>query len=327
MDSMLQRLGLKEGEAIVHPWINKALEKAQQKVEARNFEMRKNILKFDDVMNDQRKVIFEQRIELMHKDEVSETVGDMRRETVQQLVAEHIPANAYAEQWDAQGLQDGVKGVLNLELPIVDWAKEEGIADEEILERLTAKADAAAARKAAELGPDLMRQVEKGVLLQTLDQLWREHLLMLEHLRQAVGLRGYAQRDPLNEYKSESFTLFEAMLSRLRLAVTEQLMHIQLAPSQGYEMPMEDLPEMRAIHIDPLTGEDEFEMAEAATGTDGPLGRKLSRSGNPGPARSRNVAAAVNPNDPSSWGKVARNAACPCGSGKKFKHCHGALVA
>ncbi len=328
MDGMLRRLGLEEGEAIIHPWINRALEKAQQKVEARNFEMRKNILKFDDVMNDQRKVIFEQRIDLMHKNEVSETIADMRRETVEHLVSEHIPANAYAEQWDSQGLQDGVKGMLGLDLPIVEWAKEEGIADDEIRERLTEKADAAAARKAAELGPDLMRQVEKGVLLQTLDQLWREHLIMLEHLRQAVGLRGYAQRDPLNEYKSESFTLFEDMLSRLRMAVTEQLMHIQLAPNQSFEMQAEELPEMHASHVNPLTGEDEFELAEAATGTDGPAPRKARRGGGgPAQVRSRNAAATADPNDPSSWGKVARNASCPCGSGKKFKHCHGALVA
>ncbi len=281
MDGMLRRLGLQEGEAIIHPWINRALEKAQQKVEARNFEMRKNILKYDDVMNDQRKVIFEQRIELMHKDEVGETVADMRRETVEELVATHIPANAYAEQWDVQGLQSAVQNTFGLDLPVIDWAKEEGIADQEIRERITEKVDAAAARKAAELGPDLMRQIEKGVLLQTLDQLWREHLIMLEHLRQAVGLRGYAQRDPLNEYKSESFTLFEAMLARLRLVVTEQLMHVQLAPNQGFASDMDDLPEMHGSHVNPMTGEDEFEMAEAATGTDGPLARK-SRTGNCG---------------------------------------------
>ncbi len=328
MDGMLRRLGLQEGEAIIHPWINRALEKAQQKVEARNFEMRKNILKYDDVMNDQRKVIFEQRIELMHKDEVSETVVDMRHETVEQLVSEHIPPNAYAEQWDTAGLQEAVKSVLSLDLPIVEWAKEEGIADQEIRERLVDKVDAAAARKAAEFGPELMRQVEKGILLQTLDQLWREHLIMLEHLRQAVGLRGYAQRDPLNEYKSEAFALFANMLARLRMAVTEQLMHIQLAPNQGYEMEPEELPEMHISHLDPLTGEDEFEFPEVATGTDGPLPRKGGRGGGGAvPIRSRSKAASVDPNDPSTWGKVSRNAPCPCGSGKKFKHCHGALVA
>ncbi|MGB0087352.1 MAG: preprotein translocase subunit SecA [Rhodomicrobiaceae bacterium] len=327
MDGMLRRLGLQEGEAIIHPWINRALEKAQQKVEARNFEMRKNILKYDDVMNDQRKVIFEQRIELMHKDEVSETIAGMRHETVDQLVSDHVPPNAYAEQWDTAGLQEAAKAVLALDLPIVDWAKEEGIADQEIRERLIGKADAAAARKAAEFGPELMRQVEKGILLQILDQLWREHIIMLEHLRQAVGLRGYAQRDPLNEYKSEAFALFGTMLSRLRTAVTEQLMHIQLAPNQSFEMQAEELPEMRPSHVDPLTGEDEFEFVEAATGTDGPLPRKGGRGGGGVPVRSRSKAAAVDPNNPATWGKVSRNAPCPCGSGKKFKHCHGALVA
>jgi preprotein translocase subunit SecA len=328
MDSMLRRLGLEEGEAIIHPWINRALEKAQEKVEARNFEMRKNILKYDDVMNDQRKVIFEQRIELMHNQDVNETVADMRRETVEQIVSVHIPPNAYAEQWDAQGLQEGVKGIFNLDLPVVEWSKEEGIADQEIRERLIEKTDAAAARKTVEFGRDLMRQVEKGVLLQTLDQLWREHLLMLEHLRQAVGLRGYGQRDPLNEYKSESFALFESMLTRLRMAVTEQLSHIQLAPNQDFEMEVEELPEMRLSHVDPLTGEDEFELAEAAIGTDGPLpGRSPGRGNGPAPLRTRSKKAAVDPNDQSTWGKVPRNAPCPCGSGKKFKHCHGALVA
>jgi preprotein translocase subunit SecA len=252
----------------------------------------------------------------------------MRHETVEHLVSEHVPPNAYAEQWDTAGLQEAVKNVLALDLPIMEWAREEGIADQEIRERLVEKADAAAARKAAELGPDLMRQVEKGILLQTLDHLWREHIIMLEHLRQAVGLRGYAQRDPLNEYKSEAFALFENMLSRLRMSVTEQLMHIQLAPNQSFEIQPEELPEMHVSHLDPLTGEDELDFAEAAaTGTDGPLARKAGRGSGGSPLRSRNKAAEVDPKDPGTWGKVSRNAPCPCGSGKKFKHCHGALVA
>jgi preprotein translocase subunit SecA len=294
--------------------------------------MRKNILKFDDVMNDQRKVIFEQRIELMHKDEVGETVADMRREIVDELVADHIPPNAYAEQWDAGGLQEAAKEVFNLDLPIADWAKEEGIADEEIRERLLNAADAAAAKKAAEFGPELMRHIEKEVLLRTLDMLWREHIINLEHLRQGVGLRGYAQRDPLNEYKSESFTLFDNMLSRLRMAVTEQLAHVQLTSNADFDMESAELPEMHAHHIDPLTGEDDFVVeAEQATGTDG---RALSaRKGGAQakkqqPVRNvKNGGGAVDPKDKSTWGKVARNAPCPCGSGKKFKHCHGALVA
>jgi preprotein translocase subunit SecA len=326
MDTVLRRLGLQEGEAIIHPWINKALEKAQQKVEARNFDARKNVLKFDDVMNDQRKVIFEQRIELMHKEEVGETVASMRHEVIDELVTEHIPPNAYAEQWDAEGLKEAVKDTFGLDLPIPDWAKEEGIADEEIRERLLNAADSAAARKVAEIGPELMRHVEKEVLLRTLDMLWREHIINLEHLRQGVGLRGYAQRDPLNEYKSESFTMFESMLSRLRTATTEQLMHIQLAPNTTFEMESPELPEMYAHHVDPMTGEDDFMLEEQqATGTDG---RLASRQGGAKrqPARKAAAAAAVDPNDTSTWGKVSRNAPCPCGSGKKFKHCHGALV-
>ncbi len=323
MDGVLRRLGLEEGEAIIHPWINRALEKAQQKVEARNFDMRKNILKFDDVMNDQRKVIFEQRIDLMHKDDVSDIVADMRHEVVEDIVAGHIPPHAYAEQWDTEGLQTAVQEIFNLDLPIAEWAKEEGIADQEIRHRLQEKVDAAAARKVAELGPEIMRQAEKAVLLQTLDHLWREHLIMLEHLRQAVGLRGYAQRDPLNEYKSEGFTLFESMLSRLRFATTEHLMHVQLAPDEEFSMEMEELPEMHAHHVDPLTGEDEFEMAGAGAASGRARANGRARSA---PVRSRNAAASRDPNNPETWGKVARNAACPCGSGKKYKHCHGAFV-
>jgi preprotein translocase subunit SecA len=302
------------------------LEKAQQKVEARNFDMRKNVLKFDDVMTDQRKVIFEQRIELMHKDEVGETVADMRREVVEEFVREHIPENAYAEQWDTEGLQQAVKDVFGIDAPVPDWAKEEGIADEEIRERLENLVDAAAAKKAAEIGPELMRHIEKEVLLRTLDMLWREHIINLEQLRQGVGLRGYAQRDPLNEYKSESFTLFESMLSRLRTAVTEQLSHVELAPNAQFELEAPELPEMFAHHLDPLTGEDDFLLEEQQGG--GIAARKGNGKGGAKSQTVRNPKAAANvdPNDKSTWGKVARNAACPCGSGKKFKHCHGALV-
>jgi preprotein translocase subunit SecA len=259
----------------------------------------------------------------------------MRRETVDELVSEHIPANAYAEQWDTAGLQEAVKETFGLDLPVTDWAKEEGIADQEISQRLLNAADAAAARKAAEIGPDLMRHVEKEVLLRTLDMLWREHIINLEHLRQGVGLRGYAQRDPLNEYKSESFTLFESMLARLRVAVTEQLMHIQLAPQAHLDMDMPELPQMHAHHFNPMTGEDDFQLEEQqATGTDGPMpGRKAGAQARGGdgapkrqPVRKAKAAAAVDPNDTATWGKVARNAPCPCGSGKKFKHCHGTLV-
>src|SRR5437588_5741431 len=228
LDGMLQKLGLKENEAIVHPWINKALEKAQQKVEARNFDLRKNILKFDNVMNDQRKVIFDQRIELMQDENVAGTVADMRHSVVDDLVAKHVPENAYPEQWDTPGLKEELQRVLGLELLVDEWAKEEGIAGEELLHRIERRGDEHMAGKVAQWGPDVMRYVEKSILLTTLDHLWREHLLMLEHLRQVVGLRGYGQRDPLNEYKSESFHLFETMIQHLRAAVTGHLMRVEV---------------------------------------------------------------------------------------------------
>ncbi|MCR9285695.1 MAG: preprotein translocase subunit SecA [Rhodobacteraceae bacterium] len=303
MDSMLQKLGLEEGEAIIHPWINKALEKAQQKVEARNFDIRKNLLKFDDVMNDQRKVVFDQRIELMDSEAIQDAVSDMRHDVIDDLVSAHIPERAYPEQWDTEGLQEEVRKYLNLDLPIKDWAAEEGIADEEVKDRLRKAADAGMAQKVAKYSPDIMRQVEKAVLLQTLDNLWREHLANLDHLRSVVGFRGYAQRDPLQEYKTEAFTLFESMLTQLRQMTTAQLMRVELVTEQAPQMPAE--PEMHAHHINPLTGEDEMAMADAQL---------------PVPPAQRD------PEDPATWGKVGRNEACPCGSGKKFKHCHGVLV-
>ena len=208
LDSMLQRLGLQEGEAIIHPWINKALEKAQQKVEARNFDIRKNLLKFDNVQNDQRKVIFDQRVELMKSDSVAEMVADMRHDFIDDIVAKHVPEHAYAEQWDVAGLKEELKRVLDVDLPVEEWAKEEGIADEELLTRIEQRVDEHMAAKVAQWGPDVMRYVEKTILLQTLDHLWREHLIMLDHLRQVIGLRGYGQRDPLQEYKSEAFGLY-----------------------------------------------------------------------------------------------------------------------
>ena len=260
MDGMLQKLGLKEDEAIVHPWINKALERAQAKVEAHNFDIRKNLLKYDNVMNDQRKVVFEQRIELMKDEHVGETVRDMRHEVVDELVAKFIPERAYAEQWNVEELAEAARAQLNLDLPIQDWAKEEGIADEEIRERITNAADELMARKASRFGPELMRAVEKQVLLQTLDHLWREHLATLDHLRSVIGFRGYAQRDPLNEYKTEGFELFQTLLAGLRRAVTGQLAHIELQQRPPAAAP---LPIGEAHHIDPLTGEDEMALADA----------------------------------------------------------------
>jgi preprotein translocase subunit SecA len=308
LDGMLTKLGLKEGEAIIHPWINKALEKAQQKVEARNFDLRKNILKYDDVANDQRKVIFDQRIDLMKDEQVAETVSDMRHALIDEMVSKHIPENAYPEQWDVAGLHDAVKHILNLDLPVQDWAKEEGIADEEVLDRITKRADEHMAAKIAQYGPEVMRYVEKSILLQTLDHLWREHLVMLEHLRQVVGLRGYAQRDPLNEYKSEAFQLFEAMIANMREGVTAQLMRVEVVQAPPEDQ-AQQLPYMEAHKIDPFTGEDEMAYADAT----------LSPEGNGGAQR----AIDRDPKNPATWGKVGRNEACPCGSGKKYKHCHG----
>ncbi|AWI58495.1 preprotein translocase subunit SecA [Sinorhizobium fredii] len=299
MDGMLQKLGLKEGEAIVHPWINKALERAQKKVEARNFDIRKNLLKYDDVLNDQRKVIFEQRLELMDAESVTETVTDMRNEVIEDIVSKRIPERAYAEQWDVAGLKADVQQYLNLDLPITDWAAEEGIAEDDILERVTTAADKAAADRAERFGPEIMQYVERSVVLQTLDHLWREHIVNLDHLRSVIGFRGYAQRDPLQEYKSEAFELFQALLVNLRQAVSAQLMRVELVRETPQEP--QPLPPMQGHHIDPLTGEDDF--AEAPLLAIAPADR--------------------NPAEPSSWGKVARNEPCPCGSGKKYKHCHG----
>jgi len=322
MDGVLRTLGLKEGEAIIHPWMNKSLEMAQRKVEARNFDIRKQILKYDDVMNDQRKVIYDQRIEIMGMDDVSETVTGMRHEVIDELVKRHIPENAYAEQWDAEGLQNEVKNIFGLDLPIVEWAAEEGIADQEIRERLIEAADAKAAKKAADIGPDMFRQIEKMVLLQTLDHLWREHLVTLEHLRQVIGFRAYGQRDPLNEYKSEAFVLFQGMLARLREAVTGQLMHVELAsPDDQSLLEPVELPPMEAHHMDPTTGLDEFAMADAALAAE-----EMAYANGPdrrAPLQTRRSAEQVDPSDPATWGKVSRNAPCPCGSGKKYKHCHG----
>ena len=332
LDGMLTKLGLKENEAIIHPWINKALEKAQQKVEARNFDIRKNILKYDDVMNHQRKVIFDQRIEWMKDAAAAEVVADMRHNAIDDLVAKHVPENAYPEQWDTVGLKEELNRVLGLDLPADEWAKEEGIADEEIFARVERRADEHMAAKVAQWGSDVIRYVEKSILLQTLDHLWREHLVMLDHLRQVIGLRGYGQRDPLNEYKAEAFSLFEAMSQNLREAVTAQLMRVEILP-QPPEQQMMPLPAMEAHKIDPTTGEDEMALAMAGAETlarhgIGPAagGASVGSAAGAAAAAARNApvpAAERNPQDPTSWGKVGRNEACPCGSGKKFKHCHG----
>ncbi|WP_269931153.1 preprotein translocase subunit SecA [Aminobacter sp. HY435] len=310
MDGMLQKLGLKEDEAIIHPWINKALEKAQKKVEARNFDIRKNLLKYDDVSNDQRKVVFEQRIELMDATSLTDIVGEMRQDVIEDLVAKHIPENAYAEQWDVTGLKEGVIQYLNLDLPVEQWAKEEGIAEEEVRERITAEVNKAAADRAERFGPEVMTYVERSVVLQTIDHLWREHLVNLDHLRSVVGFRGYAQRDPLNEYKGEAFELFQAMLGNLRQAVVSQLMRVELV-RQAAEAPLPEAPEMHGHHIDGTTGEDDFGEGSSVSLLE----------------EARVVAEEDrDPNDPATWGRIGRNEPCPCGSGKKYKHCHGTFA-
>ena len=311
MDGMLQKLGLKEGEAIIHPWINKALEKAQKKVEARNFDMRKNVLKYDDVANDQRKVIFEQRLELMDGTNLSETVAEMRHDVIEEIVAKAIPENAYAEQWDVAGLKEAVRQYLNLDLPIDEWAKEEGIAEDNILERITAAADAAAKDRAERFGPDVMNYVERSIVLQTLDHLWRDHIVNLDHLRSVVGFRGYGQRDPLQEYKQEAFELFQAMLANLRQAVTAQLMRVELV-REAADAPPPQAPDAFGSHIDGTTGEDDFGEGQAMTA--------VLEQTRVVPPNERD------PSNPSTWGKVGRNEPCPCGSGKKYKHCHGAFA-
>jgi preprotein translocase subunit SecA len=318
MDAMLKTLGLKEDEAIVHRWINKALEKAQQKVEARNFDIRKNILKFDNVMNDQRKVIFEDRRKMMAQDSLEGTIGEMRANVIDDLVAKHIPPDAYPEAWDVEGLKSRAQAMLNLDLPIADWAKEEGIADEEMSERMHKTADETYGERVARNTPDAMRFVEKQVTLQLLDHLWREHLVTLDHLRQVIGWRGMAQRDPLNEYKSEAFELFKTLIERWHEAVTAQMMRVEVR----FQPPEPAPPPMQFQHPDPLSGEEPFAAINERIAA-GEFSTAALTALAAAPAEVE--AGERDPADPSTWGKVGRNEPCPCGSGKKFKHCHGAL--
>ena len=324
MDGMLQKLGLEEGEAIVHTWINKALEKAQQKVEARNFDIRKNLLKFDDVMNDQRKVIYEQRKELMGSEDVSVTITDMRHNVVESVVAQCIPEKAYQEQWDTAALHEEGLRLFGLDLPVEDWGKEEGVADEQILERINDAANRKMAEKAASWGPVVMRDIEKNLLLQVLDQVWKEHLLALDHLRQGIGLRAYAQKDPLNEYKGEAFDMFNGMLTELDERITIILAHMELQLTDPSELGLHGTTDTFEItqdtagfgYGDDLLYGEAYEEGEF----DGTGLSELPAS----PLVVRESAAVIDPEDPSTWGKVGRNASCPCDSGKKFKHCHGA---
>ncbi|MEL6957449.1 MAG: preprotein translocase subunit SecA [Pseudomonadota bacterium] len=312
LDKVLSSLGMKEGEAIVHPWVNKSLERAQAKVEGRNFDIRKQLLKFDDVMNDQRKVIFSQRREIMEAEDLSEITADMRSQVIDDLVDAHIPAKSYADQWDAEGLYAEAIAQLGVDVPVIEWAAEEGVDDEDIRERLEEAAQKHMDEKAEAFGPEVMRNIEKQILLQTIDSKWREHLLTLEHLRSVVGFRGYAQRDPLNEYKTESFQLFEGLLDGLRADVTQKLAQIRpMTPEEQQEMLARAMEQQKQIQA---------AGAAAAAGATGAAG-----TANASPASS-DARPGFDENDQSTWGNPGRNDPCPCGSGKKFKHCHGRLA-
>lgn len=315
LDSVLSKLGMKEGEAIVHPWVNKSLERAQAKVEGRNFDIRKQLLRFDDVMNDQRKVIFGQRLEIMQAEDIGEIADDMRHEVIADLVDFYMPPKTYADQWDAPGLEQAVKEKLNLDLPVAEWAAEEGVDQETLRERLTEKSDAAIAEKTAAFGPETMRNIEKQVLLQAIDGKWREHLLKLEHLRSVVGFRGYAQRDPLSEYKTEGFTLFESMLNSLRQDVTQKISLIRPITKEEQEAMMQQLVAQQraaqAAEAEKAAAQGAVAVGATATAT---VTADAVATARPG----------FDPQDRATWGNPSRNDACPCGSGKRFKHCHGA---
>ena len=308
LDSIMRTFGVAEGEAITHRWLNSAIATAQKKVEARNYDIRKNVLKYDDVVNDQRKAIFELRQEFMEDTDISDVIGEMRSDTISDIVQRRLPPKAYAEQWDIEGLDEQVRDMLGITLPVRDWAAEEGIANEEIEQRIKEAADARYAQREVEITPDHMRGLEKNILLQMMDVQWREHLTHLDHLRNVIGLRGYGQRDPLNEYKTEAFTLFETLQEHIRHNVTKWLMTLEIR----YEdpPPLEPAPrgDLVAVHMDPLTGENEAARNAAFNG-DAEQRQALPLS-----------------SMPPGWERTGRNAPCPCGSGKKFKHCHGALL-
>ncbi|MCP4823258.1 MAG: preprotein translocase subunit SecA [Shimia sp.] len=306
LDKVLSSLGMKEGEAIVHPWVNKSLERAQAKVEGRNFDIRKQLLKFDDVMNDQRKVVFSQRREIMEAADLSEIVQDMRHEVIGDMVEQYLPPKTYADQWDTEGLYASTIEHLGVDVPVIEWAAEEGVDDDKIRERLEDAADEMMATKAINFGPEAMRMIEKQILLQTIDTKWREHLLTLEHLRSVVGFRGYAQRDPLNEYKNEAFQLFESMLDSLREDVTTTLSRVRpISEEEQQQLRQEMVMREQALMAQAQVGSTPTQATPEATGE---------------------ALAGFDESDPSTWGSPGRNEACPCGSGKKFKHCHGRLT-
>ena len=312
LEKVLTTLGLKEGEAIVHPWVNKSLERAQAKVEGRNFDIRKQLLKFDDVMNDQRKVIFGQRRDIMEAADLQEITADMREQVIDDLIDQFMPPKTYADQWDTQGFQAAVADQLNLDVPVAAWCEEEGVDDEVIRERLVEASENMMAQKAEQFGSENMRNIEKQVLLQAIDGKWRDHLLTLEHLRSVVGFRGYAQRDPLNEYKNESFQLFESMLDSLRTEVTQKLGQIRPMTEEEQQQILSQMQERQAAA--------QVNAAQAAEeNSEAPASTAAAASGS-------TAVAGFDENDPSTWGTPARNDECPCGSGKKFKHCHGKLA-
>ena len=320
LDSVLSKLGMKDGEAIVHPWVNKSLERAQAKVEGRNFDIRKQLLKFDDVMNDQRKAIFGQRLDIMQSEDIGEIAADMREQVIEDLVNFHMPPKSYADQWDVPGLAEAVKDKLNLDLPVADWAAEEGVDQDAMRERITERSDTVMAEKAEAFGPETMRNIEKQVLLQAIDGKWREHLLKLEHLRSVVGFRGYAQRDPLSEYKNEGFTLFETMLNSLRQDVTQKLSLIRPMTKEEQDAMMQQLvAQQRAAQAATAQADNVAAPASAA-----PV---AAAAGGAGVAVAEAASAArpgFDPADRATWGNPSRNDLCPCGSGLRFKHCHGA---
>jgi len=310
LDKILSTLGMKEGESIVHPWVNKSLEKAQAKVEGRNFDIRKQLLKYDDVMNDQRKAIFGQRLEIMQAEDVSDIAADMRHQLIEDLVDLSMPPKSYPEQWDTAGLAQSCREMLNMNLPIADWAAEEGVDQAALMTRIIAASDQVMAEKHEAFGAATMSNIEKQVLLQAIDGKWREHLLRLEHLRSVVSFRGYAQRDPLNEYKSEAFQLFGALLNSLREQVTQQLARIRPVTKEEQEAMMRQ-----------ILAQQKLQAAPAAA----PASEPAVASGAP-PAEKPKPRPGFVEADDSTWGAPGRNDPCPCGSGEKFKHCHGKMV-
>jgi len=319
LDKVLTTLGMKEGEAIVHPWVNKSLEKAQAKVEARNFDIRKQLLKFDDVMNDQRKVIFGQRLEIMRADDLSDIVADMRHQVVEDLVDEFMPPKSYPDQWEAAKLAEAARAQLGVEVPVAEWAAEEGVDQHEVKGRLMAAADTLIAGKAEAFGPEAMRNIEKQLLLQTIDTRWREHLLRLEHLRSVVGFRGYAQRDPLNEYKSEAFALFETLLGALRGDVTQKLATIRPLTAEEQQAILRQLMAQNPA----LAQAAQAQAAEPRVPELAGAAPAAAAAAPPPPPAPAPRVAGFDAADSRSWGNPGRNDPCPCGSGKKFKHCHG----